>query len=315
MTNKEFEEKMFKQMYNVDRYDDTDYKDKPDVFITKKSGVSFGVEMTGCYHSETSARLMVDDEFGLNLINGKEKIPKDDLKLVEIKDIDPSPLLVELGISKMIYFKSPDKNQFVKELIERIGDKNKKYKKYDDGLKYTNLTVFTDSIIERGITDDIFSRIFLNDELSKLIINSPYREINLMANFPSRGFVPLKTSLMVYESDIFFEALNKVDSIKINEHKDELFQTLVGYLMSIGFKDVSLCKYNNEYNIMYGDWMIAFTEARTEVREQSDFLKPNIILNENIDKVWENDEFFLKKEAVKKSYAFENKVLLPLKFI
>jgi hypothetical protein len=261
--NKQDEKEVLRMVYKEEDYPiEDDDCEKPDFILKDKSGITFGVEVTEYFNSESAARLVKVPNYTDRLLS--DDIP-DENKYIHKKDkkvlkLDMLTFYNEDGSEKFeakgIIEENQPRAQYLDSIVSTIQTKNEKGKSYNTTIAHTDLVIF-DRSGSFGLDElEYFYEAFYTPSIISVLQDSMFKEISIIISHKEdKYFFRLKEYLMlsrIYLFMFFYDEYEK--GVKM---KGTILQFIIDMLYCLdknGFKDVGV-NFNMEekrFEVFYG---------------------------------------------------------------
>src|ERR1035437_328172 len=258
--NKKDEKEIFRMVYKEDYPIQDDASEKPDFILKDTSGISFGVEITEYFNSESAARLIKVSNYTDRLLS--DDIPDDD-KYIHKKDkkilkLDMLTFMNEGGgvkfEAKGIIEENQPRAQYLDSIVSTIQTKNEKGKSYNSNIAHTDLVIF-DRSGSFGLEElEYFYEAFYTPSIVSVLQDSIFKEISIIISHKEdKYFFRLKEYLMlsrIYLFLFFYEEREQCAG-----RKPSILQFIIDLLYCLdkdGFKNVGVNFADTKFEIFYG---------------------------------------------------------------
>ena len=259
--NKQEEKDVLRMVYKENDYPvQEDACERPDFILKNNSGISFGVEITEYFNSESAARLIKVPNYTDRLLS--DDIPEDN-KYIHRKDkkilkLDTLTFMNEDGSVKFeakgIVEENQPRAKYLDNIVSTIQTKNEKGKSYNSNIAHVDLVVY-DRSGSFGLEKlEYFYEAFYTPSIVSVLQNSIFKEISIIISHKEeKYFFRLKEYLLlsrIYLFIFFYEERVKELSVK-----PSVLQFIIHLLYCLdkdGFRDAGVNFVNNKFEIFYG---------------------------------------------------------------
>lgn len=278
MSQKERERAILDMVYGDGEFEEIIDSEGPDFCIRKRGqALTFGVEVTEFYCSESNARVRNIPEYVTQiLIEGRYR-HKDDKTALPIcvatlvRDGEPDREIQ--GIFQSV----PEISEYARMVAEAIRGKDEKLKEYAANLTHVNLIVFdTESLLFRIAAKD-FYRYFFTPDIIAALRQSGYREVYLVTRLETERwvYIPMKLVLFLSELHVFDYILVTYYPNLCTGTAEEL-RLFAQYLRRNGMDEVYIRGTESEYEVVWSGYgVIIAADKRPTIHDYADYQLPD----------------------------------------
>jgi hypothetical protein len=248
--------------------------ESPDFLITHRGEeVSFGVEVTEFYFSESNARARNIPNYVLSILNGESHRHKGDIQTLKVGELKYRPKDSEEGIRiHGIVQEQQPVDEYARLIAAAIMERDEKLHNYKSNLKHINLIV-VDMEQRLSLADrEHISRFMLNDSMCQAILSSGFREIFLLTVIKEQQWVYVPLMLLFVLSDLyaFDQLLDQKDNVVCGSALDKLAIFAV-HLSHNRKQDVMVRSDGQDFEILCRGYGIMVNEEnRPNIRDYGD---------------------------------------------
>jgi len=214
LSQKEYELRVLRSVYDVDSFDDVTASEGPDFLISRGDGRDpFGVEVTEVFRSGSDARLNRLPGYATHLFAGGEPKHKDDYEALALQAVDvENPDGTKHKGIRAIVSHTPTVDEYRRAVIAAIEAKGTKRVRYNTAVDHVNLIIRDNIAILVANKYEDFSSLILNDELKFAALGSGFRDVFLVTRIDGNDvYIPLNALTLLSEYHMFGEALIQCD--------------------------------------------------------------------------------------------------------
>ena len=314
-TKKDREEEGFNLFYQNKSEFEIIGHEKPDFHIRHTEGHIFGVELTDFFYNESSARSKLIPGYVAQILNGgtyKHKNDYEELPLEEMKykSRDGEKIKSITGI-----FIEPKKNKdIVNRFRKMISQKNESFKQYLEKFDHVDLIIYDRENFLVNNEENRFFLLFLQNIITEVVKNSPFREIYFITNKKDSGLVYIPLKLLYWSSTLLTFKKHYLNFFQHNNDKkfDKYFNHYYYYLQLLGINKVFEDDVE-KFKLYYGNSSIRINNGKYDIKTYNNARLPNTIHPVKIDMHTINSEFDLYLNKLKDKIIGHLLLYFPLK--
>jgi hypothetical protein len=265
-------------VYGHGEFEEIIESESPDFHIRKRGqALTFGVEVTEFYRSESNARAHNIPEYVTQILTEERYRHKDDKTALPIcvatlvRDGDPDREI------RGIFQEAPEISEYTRLIAQTIRGKDEKLKGYAAELTHVNLIVFdTEDLLFKIATKDFYMYLFTPDIIAALR-QSGYREVYLITRLETdrRVYIPMKLVLFLSELYVFDHTLVTHYPDLCTDTAEEL-RLFAQYLRRNGMGEVCIRSTETECEVVWSGYgVIIAAEKQPKIRDYADYQVPS----------------------------------------